>query len=225
MNVADVHSVDGGIVNIDPGYFRRVFEETMARQPASTHIDIDLANLGTERAQRHVRNCVLRAGARERLFEVVGVPVDSGPAGAEDYQVSVEPGWVSVFGRVNIADVVGREVEIRQMQWRVHCVLNVDDVAIIDSETVDLKRVGSFKRVLPSPLPEWDFVLLFRDQLRLIDVDLRVRKEDVRHNASREKLLHLDVEAHHRDVGDRRTRMRLLNNLEPIQGENSANQL
>jgi hypothetical protein len=79
--------------------------------------------------------------------------------------------------------------------------------------------------LLPTLLSERDFVLFFRHQLRLIDVDLRPRKEHVRHYASREKLLHLNVEAHRSNVGDRRMRMRLLNDLEAIQRENPANQL
>ena len=92
MNVADANPVDGRIVDIDSGYFWRVFEEAVAGQPPTAHRDIDLANLGIERAQRHVRNRVLGARTRERLFKVVGMAVDSGPACAEDHQISVEPG-------------------------------------------------------------------------------------------------------------------------------------
>jgi hypothetical protein len=156
MNVADADRVDCGLLDIDPGYFWRVFEETVAGQPPAAHRDVDLANLGIERAQRHVRNRILRAGARERLFEEVGMPVDGGPAGAEDHQVSVKPGWVNVFGRVDVADVIGREVETRQVQWRIHPILNVNDISILDCETVNLERIGSLERVLPTPLPEWD---------------------------------------------------------------------
>src|SRR5260370_38257219 len=56
MNLANANPVDGGIVDIDPGYFWRIFEETIAGQPAAGHRDVNLANLGIEHAPRPVRN-------------------------------------------------------------------------------------------------------------------------------------------------------------------------
>ena len=71
-----------------------------------------------------------------------------------------------------------------QMEWRVYRILNIDDISLVDSETVDLERVGGLERVLPTLLPQRDSVVLFRHQLGLIDVNLRMRKEHVRHHAS-----------------------------------------
>ncbi len=173
VNIADGNPVDGGVVNLDPGYLGRVFEQAVARQPPSVHCEIDLANLRIERAYWNVLDRVLRAGAGEGLFEKVRVAVDSGAAGVEDHQGRVEAGRVGVVGRVNIADVIGDEVEIREVQRRIHLILDVHDVAVVNSETVDLDRIDSLERVLPSLLPQRNAALLFRHQLRLIDVDLR----------------------------------------------------
>ena len=61
-------------------------------------------------------------------------------------------GRVHVVGRVDIANVIGREVEFGQMEWRVYRILNIDDISLVDSETVDLERVGGLERVLPALL-------------------------------------------------------------------------
>jgi hypothetical protein len=68
---------------------------------------------------------------------------------------------------VDIADVVGREVELPQVQWRVHLILNVNDISVIDNETVNLEWVSSLERVLPTFLPQRNAALLFRYQLGL----------------------------------------------------------
>ena len=107
--------------------------------------------------------------------------VDSGVAGIEDHEVSVKARRVVVFARVDIADVISVEIKIRQMQRRIHGVLNIDNVAVIDSEAVDLEWVRGFECVLPSLLPQRNLALLFLDQLRLIDMDLRAGEEHVRH--------------------------------------------
>src|ERR1700722_12205482 len=112
------------------------------------------------------------------------MPIDGRATGVEDHQVSVKAGRVNVVGRLDIADIVGREVKLRQVQRRVYRILNIDDISILDCETVDLERVGSLERILPTLLPERNLVFLLRHQLRLIDVNLWMRKEHVRHYAS-----------------------------------------
>ena len=172
MNIADVDRVDDGVVDLDPGYLRRILEQSVARQVPAAHIDVDLPDLGIERAQRDVRDRVGRARAGERLFKEVCMAVDSGVASIEDHEVTVKARRVVVFSRVYVADVISGEIEIRQMQRRTHSVLNIDHVAVIDSEAVDLERVHSFECVLPSLLPQRNLALFFLDQLRLIDMDL-----------------------------------------------------
>src|ERR1700687_6437767 len=111
------------------------------------------------------------------------------------------------------------------MEWRVCRILDIDDVALVDRETVDLEGVSGLERVLPAPLLQRDAVVLLRNQLGLIDMNVWMRKEQVRHHASGEKLLQLDAKAHHRNIRDRGMRMRLLNDLKAVQREKSANQL
>src|SRR5260370_7087945 len=50
MNVANAHPVDGGIVDIDPGYFWRVFEEPILGHPPAPPRDFILPTLGIDRA-------------------------------------------------------------------------------------------------------------------------------------------------------------------------------
>src|ERR1700674_2973449 len=78
MNVADTDPLDGRILDLDSGYLWRVFDQTVARHPPAAHRDIDLADLGIERAQRHVLDRELDARPRERLFKIVGMAVDRG---------------------------------------------------------------------------------------------------------------------------------------------------
>src|SRR6266851_1540750 len=153
MKVPERNSIDGRIGNLDPRYLWRVLKQPVARQPASLYRDIDLADLRIERAQWDVLNRVLHPRTRKGLFQVVSMAVDRGTASVEDHQVGVQLGWVSVVGRVDIADIVGREVDLRQMKRRVYRVLDIDDISLIDSEAVDSERVRSLKRILPSFLP------------------------------------------------------------------------
>src|SRR5262245_8462157 len=111
------------------------------------------------------------------------------------------------------------------MQRRVHRVLDIDDVALINGDAVDLEGISCFERFLPSFLPQRDVALLFRHELRLIDMDPRTLQQDIRDDPSREKLLQLNVEPQHRDVSDWWMRMRLLDDRESFERENSADQL
>src|SRR6516225_9405204 len=99
--------------------------------------------------------------------------VDSRTARLEDYQTSMKPGRIVVVGRVDVSDVISGETQTGQMEWRIHRVLNIDDVAIIDRDAVDFERVSGFERILPSFLPQRDLAVLFRHELRLIDMDPR----------------------------------------------------
>jgi hypothetical protein len=60
VNVTHADVRDGRVIDFDPGYLGRVFEQTLAGQAPSVHGDIDLANLRIERAERHVGDSVLR---------------------------------------------------------------------------------------------------------------------------------------------------------------------
>src|SRR5216683_7332983 len=61
MNVADSNPLDGRVVDLDSGHLWRVFDQAAGGKPPTAHRDIDLANLGIERAQRHVLNRELGA--------------------------------------------------------------------------------------------------------------------------------------------------------------------
>ena len=96
--------------------------------------------------------------------------VDSCVSRIKDYQAGMKPGRVGIVGRVDVTDVISGEVQTRQMKRRVHRVLDGDDVAVIDGDAVDLERISGFERILPSFLPKGNFAVLFRHELRLINI-------------------------------------------------------
>src|SRR5262249_39409731 len=150
------------VIDLDPGHSGRVFEHTVAGQAPSVHSYIDLANPWIEGAERHVGDHVVRAGAGKWFLEKIGMTVDSRVSRLEDHQASMKPGGVVVVGRVDVSDVIRGEIQTGQMEWRIHRVLNIDDVAIIDRDAIDFERVSGFERILPSFLPQWDLAFLFR---------------------------------------------------------------
>src|SRR5215469_8043569 len=115
MNIADSDTRDARLVHLYPCDLGRVFEQTVAGQLTAIDSKINLADLRIERTQRHIRDRVLRAGSRERLFEKVGVAVDCGATVTKDHETRVKTRRISIVRCMDVANVVRGKVEICQM--------------------------------------------------------------------------------------------------------------
>src|ERR1700733_14228936 len=98
---------------------------------------------------------------------------------------------------MKVADVIGSKVQILDVQRMLGIIcVEVVNVAIDDSETVDLEWVNILQRVLPSLLMERDLVLLLSLELRCINTHGRMRKQHVSDDMSGEQFAPLDSELH-----------------------------
>src|ERR1700686_5510406 len=80
---------------------------------------------------------------------------------------------------VDIADVVGAEGQVSEMKRPIRIGIYVSELAVANSEQVNLEGIDSLNRVLPSLFTERRRVGFFRSQLGQIDMDVRMGQQDV----------------------------------------------
>jgi len=133
----------------------------------------------------------------------------------------VQLGRVGVIGRVDIPDVISDEVESRKVKRRTYGVLDIDDIAVLYDETVDLEWIRAFKRILPTFLLQRNSIIFLRYELGAIDVKLRAPEQHVGHYTPGEEFFPFNVKAHHPDICDWRARACSLKDLDLAQGKTS----
>src|SRR5579864_3374898 len=118
---------------------------------------------------------------------------------------------------VDIADVVGAEGQVSEMERPIRIGIYISELAVANSEHINLERIDSLNRVLPSLFAERHRVRFFRSQLGQIDVDVRMGQQDVGDYVAGKNLAQLNVKPHPRYIRDWRVRMFILMNDQPIQ--------
>ena len=186
MDILDIDGIDRHFVNIDVRYLRRVLEPSIARKDASPDRYVDVPDGRGDRTKRYVANSEARLNPRERLHQIVRSSFEIHSALIKHHHVRAEPGGVDVVGLVDVANVVCDEVKMRQAERLAGGTIDINDIAFMNDEAIDLEWIDILQRILPSFLAQRRLVFLFRDKLSLVDMDFRIPEADVAYHTTRE---------------------------------------
>src|SRR5262245_16895102 len=99
---------------------------------------------------------------------------------------------------LDVANVVGHEVQMGQVQGMLLAAFNIDHVSVIDYEAIDLERISLLQSVLPSAIPQRSRILALRRELRPVEVKGRADQAHVGDHACKQQLFPLNPETHNR---------------------------
>jgi hypothetical protein len=163
-----------------------------------------------EVVERHLVESEKRVESHVRLGEKVGVTVHLAAPGSEDDPLGVNGGGIHAVGRADVADVVGSEEDVRELQGPGRILVDVSEGAVIDLEQVDLERIDGERRLLPSPFVDGNLVVVLLPQLRQVQVDLRLIEREIRNEFQLQELAPLHARLQSRKHRHERVGMRVL---------------
>src|ERR1700733_4363333 len=161
----------------------------------------------------------MRKDSGKRVVEEISPSVDSHSTLLEYYRVEAELRRIHLVVVVDIADVIGVQRDIAQMQRPLRIGVNVNDFPVSNSEPIYLERVDALDRVLPALVFQRHLTRRLGSQLGQVDVHVRVREQDVSDDMAGKQFAPLNVKAHLRQIGDRRIWMSVLRDDQPVENQ------
>src|ERR1700730_7506700 len=198
VGIDRINRIEGHVVNVDIGYFRRIFDQPVTGEGASRDDNVDMVAGSRHGIHGYIGKSVLGLDTGERLHQEVRSSLQRHFAAVEDQHAGAKPGWIGMVRLLDVTDVVRDDVQMGQVERFRFAGFHVNDITLIDYETVDLERIGILQRVLPSLLTQRSRVFLLRCELGVVDMKLRVPQKDICHHAAKEQSPPMDPERHDR---------------------------
>src|SRR5438128_1050669 len=174
MEVTGVEAGKTKIVDHDLLNVRGVLDRTPRRKRSRPHGEFISFRDRLEIIQGDLPQLKIAFESDMRFGEKIYIALELYIALIKDNALQVNRRRVDAFCRLNIADVFGSKIELREVERFVRAFIYVREVAVANGEPVNLKWISRFQGVLPAFVLNGRWVLGFLDELSKVNMDFGI---------------------------------------------------